>query len=56
MVSNFLSLMQHKRFDYAPYLQALYLLEQEISSFKYHLTPSENIEFDAASGQHDDLI
>jgi hypothetical protein len=56
IISNFLSLMQHKRFDYAPTLQALPLLEQEISGFNYHLTPSGNTGFDAQSGQHDDLI
>jgi hypothetical protein len=56
MISNFLSLMQHKRFDYAPDLQALPLLEQEIASFKYHLTPGGRTTADAATGQHDDLI
>lgn len=56
IISNFLSLMQHKRFDYAPDLQALPLLEQEIASFKYHLTPSGHTGFDAESGAHDDLI
>lgn len=56
IMSNFLSLMQHHRFDYAPDLQALPLLEQEISSFKYHLTSSGHTSFDAQVGQHDDLI
>jgi hypothetical protein len=56
IISNFLSLMQHKRFDYAPDLQTLSLLEKEISSFKYHLTPSGHTGFDAESGAHDDLI
>ncbi len=56
IISNFLSLMQHHRFDYAPNLQALPLLEQEISNFKYHLTPSGHTGFDAQSGFHDDLI
>lgn len=56
IISNFLSLMQHHRFDYAPDLQALPLLEEEISSFKQHLTPSGKTGFDAESGAHDDLI
>jgi hypothetical protein len=56
IVSNLLSLMQHRRFDYSPDLQALSLLEREISSFKYHLTPSGHTGFDAESGEHDDLI
>lgn len=56
IISNFLSLMQHKRFDYAPTLEALPLLEKEIASFKYHLTPSGHTGFDAESGAHDDLI
>lgn len=56
IISNFLSLMQHRRFDYAPDLQALHLLEQEITSFKYHLTPSGRTGFDAEQGAHDDLI
>ena len=56
IISNFLSLMQHKRFDYASDLEALPLLEKEISSFKYHLTPSGHTGFDAESGAHDDLI
>jgi len=56
IVSNFLSLMQHRRFDYSPDLQALPLLEQEISSFKRHLTPSGKNTFDAEAGEHDDLI
>lgn len=56
IISNFLSLMQHKRFDYAPDLEALPLLEKEISSFKYHLTPSGHAGFDAEVGAHDDLI
>ena len=56
IISNFLSLMQHKRFDYAPGLEALPLLEQEIANFKYHLTPSGHTGFDAQSGSHDDLI
>lgn len=56
IISNFLSLMQHKRFDYAPDLEALPLLEKEISSFKYHLTASGHAGFDAESGAHDDLI
>jgi len=56
IISNFLSLMQHKRFDYAPDLEALPLLEKEIASFKYHLTPSGHTGFDAEQGAHDDLI
>ena len=56
MVSNFLSMMQHHRFDYAHDLQALSLLEEEISNFKYHLTPSGHTTTDAAVGKHDDLI
>jgi len=56
IISNFLSLMQHKRFDYAPDLQALPLLEEEIANFKYHLTPSGHTTMDAATGKHDDLI
>lgn len=56
IISNFLSLMQHKRFDYAPALEALPLLEKEIASFKYHLTPSGHTGFDAEQGAHDDLI
>ena len=56
IISNFLSLMQHKRFDYAPDLEALPLLEKEIASFKYHLTPSGYTGFDAENGAHDDLI
>lgn len=56
IISNFLSLMQNKRFDYAPDLEALPLLEKEIASFKYHLTPSGHTGFDAESGAHDDLI
>jgi hypothetical protein len=56
IIGNFLSLMQHRRFDYAPDLQALPLLEQEIASFKQHLTPSGKTGFDAEPGQHDDLI
>jgi len=56
IMSNFLSLMQHRRFDYASDLQALPLLEQEISAFKYHLTASGHTSFDAESGAHDDLI
>lgn len=56
IISNFLSLMQRKRFDYSPGLEALPLLPQEISSFKYHLTPSGHTGFDAEVGAHDDLI
>ena len=56
IISNFLSLMQRKRFDYSPGLQALPLLQQEISSFKYHLAPSGHTGFDAETGAHDDLI
>jgi hypothetical protein len=56
IISNFLSLMQHRRFDYAPDLEALPLLEKEIASFKYHLTASGHTGFDAESGAHDDLI
>jgi hypothetical protein len=56
IISNFLSLMQHRRFDYAPDLQVLPQLEQEISSFKYHLTSSGHAGFDAEVGAHDDLI
>lgn len=56
IVSNLLSLMQRHRFDYAPDLQALPLLEQEIANFKYHLTAGGHATFDAAEGAHDDLI
>ena len=56
IISNFLSLMQRKRFDYSPGLEALPLLNQEISSFKYRLTPSGHTGFDAEVGAHDDLI
>ena len=56
IISNFLSLMQNHRFDYAPGLEALPILEQEIANFKYHLTPSGHTGFDAQSGAHDDLI
>lgn len=56
IISNFLSLMQHRRFDYAPDLETLPLLEKEIASFKYHLTPSGHTGFDAEQGAHDDLI
>lgn len=56
IIGNFLSLMQHKRFDYAKDLQALPLLEQEISSFKRHLTPSGKTTFDAEGDAHDDMI
>lgn len=56
IISNFLSLMQHRRFDYAPGLEALPLLDQEIANFKYHLTPSGHTGFDAEQGAHDDLI
>ena len=56
IIGNFLSLMQHHRFDYAPDLQALPLLEQEISSFKRHTSQSGHVGFDAEAGQHDDLI
>ncbi len=56
IISNFLSLMQHRRFDYAPDLHALPLLEQEIAAFKQHLTPGGKTTFDAESGAHDDLI
>lgn len=56
IIGNFLSLMQHRRFDYAPDLQALPLLMKEIESFKYHLTASGHTGFDAEQGAHDDLI
>ena len=56
IIGNFLSLMQHRRFDYAPDLEALPLLEKEIASFKYHLTASGHTGFDAEQGAHDDLI
>jgi hypothetical protein len=48
--------MQRKRFCYSPGLEALPLLQQEIASFKYHLTPSGHTGFDAEVGAHDDLI
>jgi len=48
--------MQRKRFDYSPGLEALPLLQQEIASFKYRLTPSGHTGFDAETGAHDDLI
>lgn len=56
IIGNFLSLMQHRRFDYAPDLQALPLLEGEIASFKRHTTQSGKVGFDAEQGAHDDLI
>ena len=56
IISNFLSLMQHRRFDYASNLQALPLLEEEIQNFQYHATPSGHIGMDAPPGKHDDLI
>ena len=56
IVGNFLSLMQHRRFDYAPDLQALPLLEEEIAAFKRHTTVSGKNSFDAEAGAHDDLI
>jgi hypothetical protein len=56
IISNFLSLMQHRRFDYASDLEALPLLEQEIASFKRHTTSSGKTGFDAEAGEHDDLI
>ena len=56
IISNFLSLMQHRRFDYASNLQALPLLEEEIKDFQYHATPSGHIGMDAKQGAHDDLI
>ncbi|WP_333655341.1 hypothetical protein [Methanothrix soehngenii] len=56
IVGNFLSLMQHRRFDYAPDLQALPLLEEEIAAFKRHTTTSGKNSFDAEAGAHDDLI
>jgi hypothetical protein len=56
IIGNFLSLMQHRRFDYAPDLEALPLLMKEIESFKYHLTASGHTGFDAEQGAHDDLI
>lgn len=54
--SNFLSLMQHRRFDYASDLETLSLLEQEIATFKRHTTSSGKTGFDAEAGAHDDLI
>jgi len=48
--------MQRKRFDFSPGLEALPLLQQEIASFKYHLTASGHTGFDAEVGAHDDLI
>ncbi len=56
IIGNFLSLMQHRRFDYTPDLQALPLLEEEIASFKRHRRPSGKTGFDAEVGAHDDLI
>jgi hypothetical protein len=56
IISNFLSLMQHRRFDYSPGLEALPLLEQEIAAFKRHTTQSGKTGFDAEVGAHDDLI
>ncbi len=56
IISNFLSLMQRKRFDYSPGLEALPLLQQEISSLKYRLTASGHTGFGAEVGAHDDLI
>ncbi|MCX6677398.1 MAG: hypothetical protein NTU95_05575 [Methanothrix sp.] len=56
IISNLLSLMQRRRFDYSPGLEALSLLEQEIAAFKRHTTPSGKTGFDAAAGAHDDLI
>jgi hypothetical protein len=48
--------MQRKRFCYSPGLEALQLLQQEITSFKYHLTPSGHTGLNAEVGAHDDLI
>jgi len=45
LISNLLGLMQRKRFDYSPGLEALPLLQQEIGSFKYHLTVSGHTGF-----------
>ena len=56
IILNLLGLMQRKRFDYSPGLEALPLLQQEISSFKYHLTASGHTGFDAEVRAHDDLI
>jgi len=56
IISNFLSLMQHRRFDYASNLQALPLLEEEIKDFQYHATPSGHIGMGSPPGKHDDLI
>lgn len=56
IISNFISLMQHRRFDYAPDLEHLPTLMKEIENFKYHLTASGHAGFDAAPGEHDDLI
>lgn len=56
IIGTFLSLMQHRRFDYAPDLRALPLLEEEIASFKRHTSPSGKTGFDAEVGAHDDLI
>ena len=56
IISNFLSLQQHGRFDYAPDLPALPLLMQEIDSYKRHQTASGHTGFDSESGAHDDLI
>jgi len=53
---GYLLLQYGQGFDYAPGLEALPILEQEIANFKYHLTPSGHTGFDAQSGAHDDLI
>ena len=56
IIGNFRSLMQHHRFDYAPDIKALPLLEEEIARFQRHQTASGRDGYDAESGAHDDLI
>ena len=56
IIGNFRSLMQHKRFDYAPDIKALPLLEEEIARFQRHQTASGRDAYDAETGEHDDLI
>jgi hypothetical protein len=56
IIGNFRSLMQHRRFDYAPDIRALPTLEEEIARFQRHQTAGGREGYDAESGAHDDLI
>jgi hypothetical protein len=56
IIGNFRALMQHHRFDYAPDIKALPLLEEEIARFQRHQTASGRDGYDAETGAHDDLI